>query len=53
LVSSSEEISLRLISCSMGAAMAAASARMPSGDSRASLMSRAMVSMYSWEWIFN
>jgi hypothetical protein len=25
--------------------------RMPSGDSSASLISRAMVSMYCWEWI--
>ena len=47
-VSSSEEISLRFISCSMGAAMAAARARIPSGDSSASDIRRAIVSMYSW-----
>ncbi len=47
-VSRSEEISLRLISCSMGSAMAAASARIPSGDSSASDIRRAIVSMYSW-----
>lgn len=36
----------------MGAAMAAARARSLSGDSSASLISRAIVFMYCWLWMF-